>query len=280
MKQYVNKVIPWVLPLTVLCGFLPAHAQEETKALSETEQLQTCLVEGGYLLPQFGVDGDFGLETRTQLERFVLDHSLEVNTEVVDATLVEKVCESEDENLSDLVTDDLSARTLEIETPLDKETELRTEEEIKEGSNTNAEFLVDDETKEVHKETLVFSFKMNLTPFEDPLYLPNAAPEAVTVRLFNKNGEELIHAPQTLSIISDAEVVVGQDGKEYYKITQKEALTFVSRMYPSPGTYYAELAQVSFTSQDVTKPGFTGYTGVKFNLNPEQWTTDAVVVVE
>lgn len=45
----------------------------------EVRALQRALVAKGYDLPRFGIDSDFGQETRTALERFVADHGLTWN---------------------------------------------------------------------------------------------------------------------------------------------------------------------------------------------------------
>jgi hypothetical protein len=62
----------------------------------EVRALQRALLARGYELPRFGVDGDFGRETRAALQRFVVEHGLawrsqdELPSEVLDALGLEQ----------------------------------------------------------------------------------------------------------------------------------------------------------------------------------------------
>ena len=120
-----------------------------------------------------------------------------------------------------------------------------------------------------------FSFRMNLSPFEDPIYVPVVAEAAGEILLY-LNGEPEPQISQEMYLSSGAEIIEGNDGNDYYLVKKPEIFTFVSQVRPGEGEYSAYLKSVSFTSQDVKDRDYETFVGVRLDLNEELWSTDAV----
>lgn len=126
------------------------------------------------------------------------------------------------------------------------------------------------------RDTAVFNFKMNLTPFEDPIYVPAVADAAVDVEVYTTKGAVVDEMKYALTVRTEAPKVTGVDGNVYYKVEKPEVFIYTAKATPGAGNYYAQLVNVSFTSQNVTKKSYTGFSGLTLKVDPKTWTTASI----
>lgn len=126
------------------------------------------------------------------------------------------------------------------------------------------------------RDTAVFNFKMNLTPFKDPIYVPAVADASVDVNVYNTNDELVDTTNYDLTVRSEAPKVTGVDGNVYYEVEEPAVFIYTATATPGAGSYYAQLVNVSFTSQDVTKKDYQGFSGLTLPVDADTWTTAVV----
>ncbi len=205
--------------------------------------LQTCLVSMGFSL---GSDGWFGQETHNIIANFQQSRGLAGDGIVGPYTSRLLDCKS-----SDQIQDD------------QKKTNGTT-------SNTNA--VVVSSSVTTPNDTALFSFKLNLSPFQKTIYVPTVARAAVQVLVITPSGDS-VTIPQKLVLASSAPQVTGTDGNTYYQVAQAETFTVTSSIKPGRGSYRGKLGQLSFTSQDVLANDYAGFMGVSLPLDETVWTT-------
>ena len=197
------------------------------------------------------------------------DYTILVNEEFDYEFTIEEECGSDDED-SDCDEDPVAEES-------EDETEDNEDNSFSEVGNTTAEVLSSSDS--TPSDTAVFSFKMKLTPFDDPIYLPVVAAAAGEIDVIDASTNSETITTQTQSLTSSANRIDGEDGNEYYKVSSEETFTFRSTSKPGAGDYYGELAKVTFTSQDVTDSGFTTFSGVSLGLSDDQWRSDTLSIL-
>lgn len=149
-----------------------------------------------------------------------------------------------------------------------------TSDDVEDGVNNTSAMAVSSAYDTQKRDTAVFNFKMNLSPFEDPIYVPAVADASVDINVFNDSDEPVDEA--SVTVRSQAPKVTGADGNVYYKVEEPTVFIYTATATPGMGSYYARLVNVSFTSQDVTKRDYAGFSGLKLSVDAETWTTQLV----
>jgi hypothetical protein len=126
-----------------------------------------------------------------------------------------------------------------------------------------------------------FAFKMNLNALDDPLFVPMNADAAGDIEIIDRNQEDesFIDINDTnprYILESQAPVVVGTDGNEYYRVDDTESFTYRVVVSLDAGSYQGQLQSISFTSRRVTSPDYEGFIGLNLELDPDQWTTRVI----
>jgi peptidoglycan hydrolase-like protein with peptidoglycan-binding domain len=207
----------------------------------DVKALQECLVPMGFSFDS-GIDGYFGQETHSAIVKFQQTKGLE----------------------GDGVVGPYTSRLLDC-----KKSSMTVTQ------NTSA--MVATSVAGATNDTALFNFKLNLSPFKKSIYVPANARAAARVLVVTPSGDS-VEVPQKLAMSSSAPIVTGVDGNPYYQVAKPEIFTITSNTKPGRGSYRGQLAQVSFTSQDVLGKDYTGFMGVSLPLDHKQWTTKTVDV--
>jgi len=247
---------------------------------SQVTSVQSCMNRLGYNVgPE---DGIYGPMTYAGIVRFQTTFPELINDGIIGpktAPFFEQACAAsiaekhEKEDVEDKESDNKDEDEGE-DTNNDKDDEK--EESFSEKRDATATVLSSSDTSQ--DDTLSLSFKINISPFGDAVYVPVTSNDAVEVVVVDASDDSESLATQTVSLSSTASRVTGDDGKKYFKISNTKAITIKSTSKPGAGDYKGELEAIYFTSNDVTASGFS-FSGLRLNLDDDIWTTDVVTLL-
>lgn len=124
-----------------------------------------------------------------------------------------------------------------------------------------------------------FKFVVNVSPFDNPIYIPVSAVDAVSFDVIDAATNSNTAGMTNASLGSNANRVDGNDGNEYFQISRSEKMTVTLTARPGSGDYYAELDALKFTNQDVTDSSFTSFSPIKIVMSNRVWRTETVTLI-
>lgn len=127
-------------------------------------------------------------------------------------------------------------------------------------------------------DTASFTFKIPVSTFGNPLYVPVIGTEAIDLDLIDASLNRDVAGISSISVSSSAKKVDGNDGNVYFKISGQEHLNITITAKPGAGDYYAELDALRFTSQDVSDSAFTSFSPINLNLG-DKWRSKTLTLL-
>lgn len=122
-----------------------------------------------------------------------------------------------------------------------------------------------------------FRFLAPIKPFGNPIYIPVVGLEAVNIEIINAATNNEISTTPTISVVSLADRVDGNDGNEYFKVSNEKTFSISVTVQPGAGDYYAELNGIRFTNQNVADLGFSSFSGLNIPFG-NSWQSDTLTL--
>lgn len=127
-------------------------------------------------------------------------------------------------------------------------------------------------------DTASFKFLAPIKPFGDAVYIPVVGFDAINLDIIDASTNDEIVASPTISVVSLADRVTGNDGNEYFHVSNPKTFAISVTLMPGVGDYYAELNGIRFTNVDVTDPGFTSFSGINIPFG-DSWRSSTLTIL-
>lgn len=122
--------------------------------------------------------------------------------------------------------------------------------------------------------TAVFTFRLSMEN-DVVAYVPVNPADAFDIKIENTSGA-IVSTQGVDSLVSSGSIVTGQDGVAYYVVSKDDTLSLRKTIQPGAGSYYARLARLSYTNDNVAQVSSVNY--VQYGFDSEEWTSETVVL--
>jgi len=242
---------------------------------SDTMAVQQELQNQGYAITK--VDGLIGSETTGAVSALQTDAGLTIDgvirDEVVTALARRSVtCASLPAVTSTTVMTELPPLNETSETESTTET-VSADVRI---TKTNSIAGVRSTTAGIPDDTAVFTYLVTFVN-SNIVYVPTNPGDAFDIDLIDAGTGVRIALDGVDSVISSAQKVLREDGTSYFQVTSGDTMSLRTSVQPGEGSYYAELARLSYTNDDaftVVNPSMVSY-----GFDGNNWRSDTVTLL-
>ncbi|MFT7327967.1 MAG: peptidoglycan hydrolase-like protein with peptidoglycan-binding domain, partial [Crocinitomicaceae bacterium] len=261
-----------------------AVCQFAYKGSSDILTIQQELQNQGYSITK--VDGKIGPETRTAVTAF----QTAVSAEKIDGLIGQELrrelsrtslecsgTSSQDEIDIDTPTATQTPPVVRTETVTPSETQDPQPEE----TQTEASVTISSDqitaaarstTTGIPDDTAVFTYILGFDHTGD-LFISTMPEDAFSINIYNDAGG-FVGTDGIASVVSSAQKIIREDRTSYFRVRNGDTMSLRLSAQPGAGSYYAELAQLSYTTENAFAVRYPMM--INYPLAKDQWRTDVI----
>jgi peptidoglycan hydrolase-like protein with peptidoglycan-binding domain len=238
---------------------------------------QQELKNQGYSITK--VDGKYGQETKTSVTTFQTDNKAIKIDGIIGEEVRVMLSRTSLSCTNGQSTTDKATDLVDLEIVTDDEIPVATTTEIVETSELFHKKEVTAEVRStvatIPDDTAVFTYHLTITSEDNqPIYIPTQSDSAFNISLIKNTQSVKITALD--SIVSSGLTVRSQNNQNYFVVSDGDTVSLRSSIQPGPGDYYAELARVTYTKDDVTQVSVPSM--VNYGFDVDTWKTESITL--
>ena len=243
---------------------------------TDVQTIQGELVAQGYTVTK--VDGKIGTETTAAVSAFQTKAGITADGKIGQATRMELARHS-------VVCEGLTAAEPTSSTPAAEETNPTPAVENTPTSTTEDSGIVGSKqifasvrttSAGIPDDTGVFTYQVTFG-HTGSIYVPASPDAAFDMNVLGATTGTNVNTQGVKSIVSSGAKVLRSDGSSYYLLKNGDNLSLRMSIQPGAGDYYAELARLSYTTDNavtIQSPAMISY-----GLNPGEWKSTIVTLL-
>ncbi|MCA9353224.1 peptidoglycan-binding protein [Patescibacteria group bacterium] len=239
---------------------------------NDVAEVQQELLNQGYAIEK--VDGKFGPNTQSAVSTF----QSAIGASVTDGVITDSV-------RTELARRSVSCDGATTLPPLEtSETQTQSTTEPDTTSSTTATGIIQKSeivagvrttTAGVPDDTAVFTYFITFK-HSGIMYIPTNPDQAFAIDVINSSGNR-VSVDGIDSVVSSAQKILRADGTSYFRVESGDTMSLRTSVQPGAGSYYAELARVSYTRDNaltVVNPAMINY-----GFDGTAWRSETVTLL-